>query len=100
MAGSRMDIGFQVFRKTLELGILSEHCPMGFERSNRPGCRKSRRRNTRWLRCGIVERGAGEDRLSNGAHCPRLSVVLGDVIDIGESALRDASAGPISRLRE
>jgi hypothetical protein len=29
-----------------------------------------------------------------------MSVVLGDVIDIGESALRYASAGPISRLRE
>jgi hypothetical protein len=44
--------------------------------------------------------GAGEDRSSSGANCPQMSVVLGDVIDIGESALRYASAGPISRLRE
>ena len=38
-----------------------------------------------WLRCGRVERGAAEDRYSNGAYCPRVSVVMGDVIDIGES---------------
>lgn len=30
----------------------------------------------------------------------RVSVVMGDVIDIGESAWRFAAAGPISRLRE
>ena len=48
--------------------------------------RKSSRRNS-WCHCGMrgkVERGAGEDRYGNGAHCPRVSVVLGCVIDIGE----------------
>jgi hypothetical protein len=35
-----------------------------------------------------VECGAAEDRCSSGAYCPRVSVVLGDVIDIGESAWR------------
>jgi hypothetical protein len=29
---------------------------------------------------------AEEDRCSNGAHCPRVSVVMGCVIDIGESS--------------
>jgi len=29
-----------------------------------------------------------------------MSVILGDVIDIGESALQFAAAGQISRLRE
>ena len=52
------------------------------------------------VRCGKVECGAAEDRLDNGAYCPRMSVVLGDVIDIGESAWRFATAGQISRLRE
>ena len=47
-----------------------------------------------------MEDGAAEDRCSNGAHCPLVSVVLGDVIDIGESTWRYAAAGPISRLRE
>ena len=37
-------------------------------------------------RCGKVECGAAEDRSDNGASCPRMSVVLGKVIDIGESA--------------
>jgi len=32
----------------------------------------------------MVERSTGEDRYSNGAHCPRVSVVMGYVIDIGE----------------
>ena len=35
MAGSRMDIGFQVFRKTLELGIMSG---WSIQRSDRGGC--------------------------------------------------------------
>jgi hypothetical protein len=50
--------------------------------------------------CGKVEGGAAEDRCGNGAICPRVSVVLGDVIEIGESARRSATEGPISRLRE
>jgi hypothetical protein len=50
--------------------------------------------------CGKVECGAAKDRCGNGAKCPRSSVVLGDVIDIGESAWRFAAAEPISRLRE
>ncbi|GAB1391625.1 hypothetical protein MASR1M6_38070 [Rubrivivax sp.] len=33
-----------------------------------------------------MERGAGEDRCSTGAHCPRVSVVMGCVIDFGESS--------------
>ena len=41
-----------------------------------------------WLRCGKVEDGAAEDRYSIGAFCPPVSVVMGDVIDIGESAWR------------
>ena len=47
----------------------------------------------------MVEGGAAEDRCSNGAYCPRVSVVLGDVIDIGESAWRFTAAVPVSRLR-
>ena len=47
-----------------------------------------------------MESGAAEDRFGNGAQCPRVSVVLGDVIDIGESARRYAAAESISRLRE
>jgi hypothetical protein len=35
--------------------------------------------------------GAAEDRLSNSAICPQDSVVKGDVIDIGESALRQVA---------
>jgi hypothetical protein len=52
------------------------------------------------LRHGKVDVGAAEDRSGNGAQCPRVSVVLGDVIVIGESAWRFVAAGPISRLRE
>jgi hypothetical protein len=51
-------------------------------------------------RHGKVDGGAAEDRSGNGAQCPRVSVVLGDVIDIGESVWRFVAAGPISRLRE
>jgi len=40
-----------------------------------------------------VERNAGEDRCSNGAHCPLVSVVLGCVIDIGESACGSMTFG-------
>ena len=36
------------------------------------------------LGSGILKRVAGEDRLGNGVYCPRVSVVLGYVIDIGE----------------
>ena len=50
--------------------------------------------------CGQVECGATEDRCSNGVNCPRVGVVLGDVIDIGEWVLRFAATGSISRLRE
>ena len=63
-------------------------------------CRRSRRGNTAWSGCGKVEWGAAEDRFGNGAHCPRVSVVMGDVIDIGESAGQFAAVVPISRLRE
>jgi hypothetical protein len=52
------------------------------------------------LRCGEVECGAAEDRCSSGAYCPQVSVVRGDVIDIGESARQFATVAPISRLRE
>lgn len=38
-------------------------------------------------------RGDGEDRDRNGALCPRMSVVMGCVIDIGEPALN--LAGPM-----
>jgi len=50
--------------------------------------KKHRMESSLWLRCGKVECGAAEDRYSNGAYCPRVSVVMGDVIDIGESAWR------------
>ena len=53
-----------------------------------------------WLRCGKVVVGAAEDRSSSGAQCPRVSVVMGDVSDIGESVRRCAAAESISRLRE
>lgn len=45
-----------------------------------------------------MECGAAEDRLGNGAFCPRMSVVLGDVIDIGESAWRFVAAGQIAAM--
>jgi hypothetical protein len=51
-------------------------------------CRKSCRRNTARLRSGKLECGAEADRYGNGAYCPRVSVVMGDVIDIGESIWR------------
>jgi hypothetical protein len=51
-------------------------------------CRKSRRRNTETCECGKVECGTGEDRKATGAQCPRVRLVLGDVIDIGESLWR------------
>jgi hypothetical protein len=37
------------------------------------------------LRCGKVVCGVAEDRFSIGAYCPPVSVVMGYVIDIGES---------------
>ena len=65
-------------------------------------CRKSSRRNSWRRRCvrGKVERGAGEDRYGNGAYCPRVSVVLGCVIDIGEPTGRCRAGWAVSRLRE
>ncbi|MDP1550982.1 MAG: hypothetical protein Q8L97_12640, partial [Nitrosomonas sp.] len=63
-------------------------------------CRKSRRRNTPLSECDKVECGVTEDRNSNGAYCPRNSVVMGDVIGIGEWAWRCWNAWPISRLIE
>jgi hypothetical protein len=69
--------------------------------SARPA-RKSSRRNS-WRQHGIrgkVERGAGEDRYGNGAYCPRVSVVLGCVIDIGEPIGRCVAGWAVSRLRE
>ena len=73
---------------------------MGFERGNRLPAANRAEETRGWLRCGKVESGAAEDRSDNGAFCPRLSVVLGDVIDIGESAWWFAAAGLISRLRD
>jgi len=64
--------------------------------------RKSSRINS-WHRRGVrgkVERGAGEDRYGNGAQCPRVSVVLGCVIDVGEPTGRCAAGWAVSRLRE
>jgi hypothetical protein len=46
-----------------------------------------------------VEGGAAEDRFGNGAYCQRVSVVMGDVIDIGESAWRFAATESMARLR-
>ena len=34
--------------------------------------------------CGMVGCGAGKGRKDTGAQCPRVRLVLGDVIDIGE----------------
>lgn len=50
--------------------------------------RKSRRRNRVSASCGKVERGTGEDRKATGAQCPRVRLVLGYVIGIGESPRR------------
>ena len=38
---------------------------------------------TWWLRCGIVECGAAEDRCSHGMDCSRVRAAVSDVIDIG-----------------
>lgn len=46
------------------------------------------------------KRGAAEGRRVNGALCPQGSVVLGDVIDIGEPAGWCTTAERVSRLRE
>jgi hypothetical protein len=43
-----------------------------------------------WSACGKVKWGAEEDQFGNGAHCPPLSVAMGDVIDLGESVGRSA----------
>jgi len=51
-------------------------------------------------RCGKLEGGAAQDRWSNGAYCPLKSVVLGNVIDIGEPMARLRAALSVSRLRE
>jgi hypothetical protein len=53
-------------------------------------CRESRRGNTAWSGCGRVEWDAEEDRFGNGAHGPPVSVVMGGVIDLGESAGQSA----------
>ncbi|CAH1091746.1 hypothetical protein NTG1052_90019 [Candidatus Nitrotoga sp. 1052] len=47
-----------------------------------------------------MEGGAAEDRYSNGTYCPRVSLVLGDVIDIDESHWWYIAAGTISSLRK
>jgi hypothetical protein len=64
------------------------------------GGRKTPRRNKLrcWdvVSCGKVECGAGEGRYRNGAQCPRVRLVLGDVIDIGEPA---CACIPFQRLR-
>ena len=52
------------------------------------------------LRCGKVGHGTAEDRLDNGTQCPSVSVVLGDVINIGESALRFVAVGPTNAAGE
>jgi len=47
-----------------------------------------------------VERSTGEGRHSNGTHCPRLSLVMGCVIDIGEPVPGLFGLAQASRLRE
>jgi hypothetical protein len=47
----------------------------------------------------MVGSGAAEDRSSNGAYYPRVSGVIGDVIDMGESHWRCAAARAISRFK-
>jgi putative transposase len=71
-----------------------------YQRSNRPAAANRAEETGVRSRCGKVEGGASEDRSCNGAHCPRISVVLGDVIDTGESRWQFQAAGAISRLRE
>ena len=44
-------------------------------------------------RCGKVEAALRKTGMDNGAKCPLVSVVLGDVIDIGESAWRRKPPG-------
>ena len=66
-------------------------------------CRKSRRRNTSLRICGKVECGTGEGRKATGAQCPAVRLVLGDVIDIGESTCwRSRRRGdiPFERVRK
>jgi hypothetical protein len=52
------------------------------------------------LRCGRVLGCAAKGRFGIGAFCPRVSVVMGDVSDIGESYRRAVPLVSISRLRE
>ena len=46
-----------------------------------------------WPSSGRLEDGAAEDRLGIGASCPRVSVVMGDVNDSGESYRRPCAHG-------
>jgi hypothetical protein len=72
-----------------------------FSASAASAARKCRRNTWRWpAEYGKVERSTGEDRSSNGAHCPRVSVVMGCVIDIGEPAPSLFGLARASRLRE
>ena len=48
-----------------------------------------------WLRCGKVGGGTAKDRTVNGAQCPTVRVVKGDVIGTGESMRVDI---PFERL--
>jgi hypothetical protein len=48
-----------------------------------------------WLRCGKVGSGTAKDRTVNGAQCPTVRVVKGDVIGTGESMAIDI---PFERL--
>jgi hypothetical protein len=63
----------------------TQSLPTRCERSSRPVAANRAEETQRAL---VVPEwaGAAEDRSGNGAQCPRVSVVLGDVIDIGESA--------------
>jgi len=45
------------------------------------------------FRGGRVEGGVAEDRFGIGAFCPRVSVVMGDVNEIGESYRRPCAHG-------
>ena len=69
-----------------------------------PGCHKSRRRNTLWLRLwqskGVVLQEVGESMVHYARMLAHVSVVLGDVIDIGEPAGWCTTAEWVSRLRE
>lgn len=75
---------------------------MTYERSNRPWMpqiapKKHSVALQLWQSKGVVLQ---EDRQVNGALCPHMSVVLGDVIDIGEPAGWCTTAEWVSRLRE